>query len=126
MPIAIFFQVLAIPQQVLIPVQVIMPTSAPQSTPSYEPRPQKQTRSTMYVDATEHTPTNKLSAFIPKIQTYSIPGERSKVIVAFKCPSEAIDIETPVSKAIHQATDLGFSMVNYAKFVPFTLEQACS
>jgi len=141
MPIAIFFQVIAIPQQVLMPVPVAVPVQAIEPVPSYTPRLKKQTSpSTALVDANtvvlkkqqidqkEQTRMlDKLADFVPKVRIYNMPDEKSKVVLSLKCPTEAIaDISTPSSKILHHCIAQGFTALNYANFAPFTFEQACS
>jgi hypothetical protein len=69
---------------------------------------------------------NQSSFSLIKVKRYDIPGQKSLVVVATKCPTELIGVNTPSTKIFHSLIDNGMSCINRTQILPMELRQACS
>lgn len=60
------------------------------------------------------------------VKRYNIPGQKSILVVATKCPSEFVNISTPTTKIFHSLVDSGMSCINSTQILPVELRQVCS
>jgi len=67
-----------------------------------------------------------LGSILPTIKKVYPTGERPMVIVSFNCPTQALGITSPTTKAIRFILDSGFSAINSTDLLPWTLQQVCS
>lgn len=65
-------------------------------------------------------------SILPTIKKVYPTGEKPLIVVNFHCPTELLGVNTPSTKILHGALDLGFSGVNATNLLPFTLQQVCS
>lgn len=60
------------------------------------------------------------------VKRYNIPGQKSILVVATKCPTEVVGIATPTTKIFHSLVDSGMSCINNTQILPVELRQVCS
>ncbi len=64
-------------------------------------------------------------SILPQIKTVYPTGEKPLVVVALKCPTELVGIDTPASAMMHTVVQAGMNLVNSTNLLSFNLQQVC-
>lgn len=60
------------------------------------------------------------------VKRYDMPGQKSVLVVATKCPAEVVGVSTPTTKIFHNLVDGGMSCINKTQILPVELRQVCA